>query len=307
LTEAVPSNAGRAPSPTRVYATLALGVLAVSAAAIFIRFAQHANAPSLSIATGRLVLASLIMVPLALVSCGASMRALSPSQVARFALIGALLAAHFWFWIASLEHVSVALSTALVSTTPIWVALGAWVFRGERLTRGQIAGLLLAVGGGVGLALSGSEVAAGKSIALGCALAVAGAWVIAANMLIGQGIRATMPVRAYAALAYGWAAVWLLVAAWVTKTPLLGLQPNAYWAMLALALVPQLIGHTALNWALPYLGATTVAVSILAEPVGAAVMAAFLFNEPISLAMAICFGITLIGIALVAIKAKPSL
>ncbi len=301
---ALPAHA--MPSTTRVYATLALGVFAVSAAAIFIRFAQQANAPSLSIATGRLALASLIMVPLALATCGAEMRGLSRSHMLRFSLVGALLAAHFWFWIASLEHVSVALSTALVSTTPVWVALGAWLFRGERLTRGQTVGLLLAVGGGVGLALSGGSVAAGKSIALGCALAVAGALVIAGNMLIGQGLRAQLPVRAYAACAYGWAAVWLLIAAWVTQTPLLGLQPNAYWAMLALALVPQLIGHTSLNWALPYLGATTVAVSILAEPVGAAVLAAFMFNEPISLVMALCFAITLVGIGLVTLMGNKS-
>jgi drug/metabolite transporter (DMT)-like permease len=296
----------RSPSKTRVYATLGLGVLAVSSAAILIRLAQDANAPSLSIAAGRLALASLIIVPIALATCGAAVRTMSRQQVARFALIGALLAAHFWFWIASLAHVSVALSTALVSTTPVWVALGARAFRGERITLKQTFGLLLAVAGGAGLALVSGDVVAGKSLPLGCLLALGGAWAIAGNMLIGQSLRAQLPVRAYAALAYGWAAMWLIVAALITQTPLLGLHPNAYWAMLALALVPQLVGHTALNWALPFVGATTVAVSVLAEPVGAALIATVALNEPISLAMGLCFALTLVGIGLVAVGGKKT-
>ncbi len=163
---------------------------------------------------------------------------------------------------------------------------------------------MLAVAGGAALALSAgsSRDANHDALALGCALAIAGAWAIAGNMLIGQGLRAKLPVRAYAALAYGWAGAWLLLALIITKTPVLGLAPNAYWAMLALAIVPQLIGHTALNWALPYLGATTVAVSILAEPVGAALIATLVLNEPITLAMVLCFAATLVGIALVAFK-----
>jgi drug/metabolite transporter (DMT)-like permease len=224
----------------------------------------------------------------------------------RASIIGGLLAAHFWFWIASLGHVSVALSTALVSTTPVWVALGAWAFRGERITLTQTFGLLLAVAGGVGLALESGDAVAGKSIALGCLLALAGSWSIAANMLIGQGVRAQLPVRAYAALAYGWAAVWLIVALIVTKTPIFNLPPNAYWAMLALALVPQLVGHTALNWALPFVGATTVAVSVLAEPVGAALIATVALKEPISVVMGLCFALTLVGIGLVAVGGKKT-
>jgi drug/metabolite transporter (DMT)-like permease len=304
-TESACDNA-RSPSKTRVYATLGLGVLAVSSAAILIRFAQDANAPSLSIAAGRLALASLIIVPIALATCGADLRKVSRTTMARASLIGALLAAHFWFWIASLGQVSVALSTALVSTTPVWVALGAWCIRGERLTAPQVLGLLFAVAGGAGLALVSGDVVAGKSIALGCLLALAGSWAIAANMLLGQSMRAQLPVRAYAALAYGWAAVWLIVAALITQTPLLGLHPNAYWAMFALALVPQLIGHTSLNWALPFVGATTVAVSVLAEPLGAALIATVALKEPISLAMGLCFGLTLVGIGLVAMGGRKT-
>ncbi len=290
------------PSRTRVLATLALGVLAVSAAAIFIRYAQRAGAPSLTIAAGRLLMASLVMVPIALISSRASLTTLNRGDWARAALVGALLAAHFWAWIASLAYVSVAISTVLVTTTPVWVALGAWVFRGERLAPRQILGLLLAVAGSVALAVLGGDMGKVESLWTGALLALGGAWAIAGNLLIGQSLRGKVSVRVYAALAYGWAAVWLVLALIATGTPWLGLAPTAYAFMLALALVPQVIGHTALNWALPFLGATTVAVSVLGEPIGAALIATWLLNEPVSAAMVLCFGLTLLGIVLVAGK-----
>jgi drug/metabolite transporter (DMT)-like permease len=290
------------PSRARVLATLAIGVLAVSAAAIFIRYAQLAGAPSLTIAAGRLVMASLVMVPIALISSRATFATLTRTDWARAALVGALLAAHFWAWIASLSYVSVAISTVLVTTTPVWVALGAWLFRGERLGPRQVLGLVLAVAGSVALAVLGGNMGKVESLWTGALLALGGAWAIAGNMLIGQSLRGKLPVRVYAALAYGWAALWLVLALVVTGTSILGLAPAAYGYMLALALVPQVIGHTALNWALPYLGATTVAVSILGEPIGAALIATWLLNEPVSVWMVLCFGLTLVGIVLVALK-----
>jgi drug/metabolite transporter (DMT)-like permease len=290
------------PSRTRVFATLVGGVLAVSTAALFIRLAQGSGAESLAIAAGRLVLASLIIVPIAWLSKAQAVHAVNRRDVLRMVLVGGMLAAHFWLWIASLKMVSVALSTALVSTTPIWVALGNRVFFGERITALQAAGLLLAIAGGVGLALTDSTVTQHRQLLLGCLLALGGAWTITVNMLVGQRVRARLPVRTYAAMSYGFAALWLLVGAWLTQTKLLGLPANAYWCMLALALVPQLLGHTALNWALPFLGSTTVAVSVLAEPVGAAVLAAALLKEPLTPIMVICFAVTLLGIVLVAIR-----
>jgi drug/metabolite transporter (DMT)-like permease len=288
------------PSAQRIWLTLLAGVLAVSTAALFIRFAQGSGASSLAIAAGRLTLASLIMVPLALASHFSQARVLSTRTHALFALIGLMLAVHFWTWISSLAYVSVALSTALAATVPIWVAVGAWLFRKEKLTVTQRLGLLLAMLGGIALAFVSGGSTPSAVLWLGCTLALASAVAISVNMLIGQSLRASVPVKLYAALLYGWAAIWLLIAVAVTRTPLLNLATNAYLAMIALALVPQLIGHTAFNWALPYLGATTVAVTNLAEPIGAAFFAAIFLNEAMTWTMLACFACTLVGIILVA-------
>ena len=66
--------------------------------------------------------------------------------------------------------------------------------------------------------------------------------------------------------------------------------------MIALGLGPQLIGHTSFNWALRRLTATFVAVAILGEPVGSALLAYFLFGEKFSVMQFAGFILLLAGI-----------
>src|SRR5699024_3708780 len=101
---------------------LALGILAVSTAAIFIRYAQ-AEAPSLVIAAYRLSLAALLIAPFALSRRRAELAALGRRDLWLALLSGFFLALHFAPWITSLEYTTVASSVVLVTTTPLWVAL----------------------------------------------------------------------------------------------------------------------------------------------------------------------------------------
>jgi len=71
----------------------------------------------------------------------------------------------------------------------------------------------------------------------------------------------------------------LLLAVTVTGTSLGGYAPATYGAMVALACVPQLIGHVSLNWALRFLPATMVTVAVLGEPVGASLLAWMTLGE----------------------------
>ena len=70
--------------------------------------------------------------------------------------------------------------------------------------------------------------------------------------------------------------------------------------ILALALGPQLIGHTTFNWAIRRLPAPTVAMAILGEPVGAALLAWWLFDEAASPLQLAGFALLLGGIYLTA-------
>ena len=49
--------------------------------------------------------------------------------------------------------------------------------------------------------------------------------------------------------------------------------------LVLIALVPQLVGHSSLNWALGRVSATLVAVAVMAEPVGATILAWIVLGE----------------------------
>ncbi|HGY10599.1 MAG TPA: EamA family transporter, partial [Oceanithermus profundus] len=202
------------PGPVAVVAVLAVGVAAVSAAAIFIRFAFAAiggGAPgaALLLAAVRLGLAALLLAP---TWPGLVRARFQPGALALAALAGVFLAAHFGTWVTSLAYTSVAASVTIVTTNPIWVALFGWLWLGERVGRLTLSGILLATAGGVliglGDAAGGS---AGSAPLLGDALALVGAWTVSGYFLLGrEAQRRGLSIGQYVAVAYATAAAVLL-------------------------------------------------------------------------------------------------
>lgn len=265
------------PSP---YLVLLVGILAASTAALFIRFAQAEGAPSIVIAAGRLTLASLILTPFALASGHREIRQLSRPDLALAATSGAFLAIHFAAWITSLEHVSVLVSVVLVGTTPLWVALFAPLLLHEPLTRKIVGGIILAFAGGVLISIADpGDMAAGTKPLLGSLLAVIGAIAAGLYMIIGRRLRATISVTTYIWLVYSAAAIFLLLTAFATGNTLTGYTPPVYGAMLLLALIPQLIGHSSFNYALGYLPAVYVGLIAPVEQIASAALALIFLGE----------------------------
>ena len=98
-------------------------------------------------------------------------------------------------------------------------------------------------------------------------------------MLIGRGLRSDLSLLAYVWLTYSFAAIALIVAALAAGETFTGVSSSAWLLIAALALGPQLFGHTSFNWALRRLSATFVALSILGEPIGSALLAWWLLDE----------------------------
>lgn len=261
---------------------LLAGILAVSAASIFVRFAQG-GADSLVIAAGRLAIATLALAPVALARHRGALHGLGRRDSLLALAAGVLLALHFASWIASLAMTTVLQSVVLVTTTPLWVALLAPFALGERLSRGVVLGLLLAVAGGA-LMAAGGEGAGARSAAApdalrGGALALLGAWAMAGYLLVGRGLRARLALVPYVFIVYGAAATALLLVVALAGRPVAGLPPATWGWIVLLALVPQLIGHTSFNWALRHMRATPVAVVLFGEPVGATLLAFLVLGE----------------------------
>lgn len=277
-------------NPALFYLAIAGGILAVSTAAIFIRYAQQ-EVPSLVIAAVRLTLASLVLAPLALARHRAELALLSRGEVGLGLLSGFFLALHFASWISSLEFTSVASSVVLVSTTPLWVALLSPLVLRESIHRAAIVGLILALLGGVVVGLSEtcrlenglvcppmSAFLQGQAL-WGNFLALCGAWMGAGYLLIGRRLRARMSLIPYIFVVYGMAAIVLLVIMRTAGLSPFGYPPLNYLWMLLLALVPQLLGHSTFNWALRYLPASFVAVTLLGEPIGSTILALLILGE----------------------------
>lgn len=273
---------------------LAVGVIAVSLAAIFIRLA---DAPGVVVAAYRMLLASLILLPW---SIPALARAPLTRHNALYAVLaGVLLAAHFATWITSLSYTSVAASVALVSTHPLWVALFSWLFLKAAPALAVIFGILLTV---LGAAMIGfSDLGGGSAPPIGNGLAVLGAMAAAGYLLLGRAAqRRGLSLPAYVGVAYGVAALALLPLPALLNLPYLNYPLGSLIWIALLALIPQLVGHTSFNYALRFLNPTTVATVILLEPIGAGLLALAVFGETPSALTAVGALILVAGVILTA-------
>lgn len=268
------------------FLVLGIGLLAVSLGGVLARLAQGEGVSSLAVATWRLGFAALLVTPVALHHSRRELASLSGRQLALTAAAGLFLALHFATWITSLEFTSVASSTALVSTNPLWIGLVTIVFFRARINGLMLAGIAFSLAGSLFIFWADSANAApGRDPMFGNFLAIAGSWSFSAYLIVGSRLRATLSLPAYIWLAYSAAALILLassiasIASGNGAAALTGYPAQAWLLLLGLALGPQLTGHTAYNWSLRHVSPTFVAVVALGEPVVGAALAYFAFGE----------------------------
>lgn len=262
------------PSPALV---LGLSLLGISFAAPLVRLS---TAHPVAIAAWRLGF-SLLIVAAALFASGQwrQLRMLRARDLAIASAAGIMLALHFWSWNTSVDLTTVAASVVLVNLQPVFVALlSAWWLH-EPPGRRQWLGIAVALAGAGVVASEGFMdvvVAAGHRPLLGNLLAVAGAVTAAIYYVIGRGLRKTIDLWPYVAVVYGACFVALLGIAAVLRVPLTPQPPRELAIFAGLALGPMLLGHTGMNYALRYLPAYVVNLTVLGEPIGATLLAALI-------------------------------
>ena len=256
---------------------LALALVGISFAGPLVRL-SHAH--PLAIAIWRLGF-SLVIVAAALIGTGTwrEWRQLDRRATVIALAAGVMLALHFWSWNASVGMTTIAASVVLVNTQPAMVALLSAAWLRERPTGGQWMGIGIAVAGAFVVALpdilSTPGIVTGRAL-LGDILALVGAATGAVYFVSGRRIRSALGIWPYVGLVYGACFIMLVVFAAAVRAPILD-QPSRELAIfLGLAVGPMLLGHTGLNWALKYLPAYVVNVTLLGEPIGATLLAALL-------------------------------
>jgi drug/metabolite transporter (DMT)-like permease len=287
-----------------------IAILAVSTASLFIRFAQN-EVPSLVIAAYRLSLAAIITGIITLPKYFNEIHQLKRNQVFQTFLSGFFLAFHFAAWITSLEFTSVTSSVVLVTTTPIWVALLSPLILKEKINRRMGFYLLIALLGSIVVTFSKSCTFINGSLActifssskgnnnlLGNVLALLGAFLAAGYVISGRNLRKTINLWPYTLLVYSIASVVLLLLCFLFKYPLFGFSFQSFIWLILLAIVPQIFGHTTLNWVLGFIPAAFVSIALLGEPVGSSILAWLFLKEPPSLIETLGGILILLGIIL---------
>lgn len=256
---------------------LAIGVCAVSTASTFIRLAQGEVHP-LAIAVWRLGIGGSVFCAAAVFSKKSSRRVLTAQERLFITASGILLAVHFSTWIISLSLTSVTASVVIVTLYPVFTALGSRLFFREPLTCGVWIGIWTAFFGSA--VISVSDIRTGGHRFSGDLLALAGAVSVAGYFLIGKQMRKRVGLVTYAAYTYSTAAAVSAAAALLFRIPLAGYSTSAWLWILLIALIPQITGHTFLNWSLKYMSATAVTLPVLTEPLISVLLAWAVLKEP---------------------------
>ena len=271
---------------------LLVSIVAVSTASILIRWSA---APPLAIASYRLLFATLMLAPFYLRSGGIRRLRESPRKDALTLMaVGVVLALHFASWITSLSLTSVASSVLFVHVDPIFVAAVSHFLLKERIDRNTLIGIVIAFAGAIVIAYGDAGI--GEANLYGDMLALFGAVMLGIYILAGRRLRQSLDLVSYVTPVYATSAVVLLIGSLITGTPLAPYPPREYLLFLAIAVVPMIFGHTFYNWALRYVSAPIVSISLLGEPVGATILALLFLNEAPSTLTLIGGAITLAGI-----------
>lgn len=278
------------------YLVLVIGVCGVASAALLARAGLDAGMSPLGLSAWRLVVASVGLLLWRTLSRGRSV--FDRSDQIRLALAGLFLAVHFATWIASLNYVSVARSTLLVATAPLWAGLAGLFVPSLRPSKFFWHGLLIAGVGTVVVTTQGATFRGGAHAWLGDLLAVIGAMAIVPYLLASQSVQKRHGTLATVTWIYTAAAVVLAGCALGTGGSAVPASPAAWGSILGMALFAQLIGHSSLNWSLKNFSASQVATTTLLEPVFAAALAWPILGEAISAMQGLGGVLLLIGVGI---------
>lgn len=279
-------------------------LIALGVAVIFISFSgpliAATAAPVLAIAFWRCFIGSGLTGIWVLVRERRQLAALGKREIKLIVFAGILLGLHFVTWIPSLAFTSVAASTALVATQPIWAAFIARA-RGILIPRAAWVGIFIALAGVI--FLTGVDVQMDTRHLIGDLLALAGAVFAAAYVSVAEQVRQSVSTGTMTFIVYGVSAITVLPLVAIFQQELFGFSAQAWIYILAITLGAQLLGHTLINKVLANSSATFVSMAILFEMPGAAIVAAIWLGQAPPVAIYPAAALILLGIVIV-IKAS---
>lgn len=288
-----------APTRRKVHIALVVAVFASTFAAIFFR--ETAPTHPFVAAGWRLALAAVLLAPALARAVG---RGDVDGRILRAGcLAGLCYGLHFGAWVTSLGLTSVAASVTLVTATPLLLGLVGLVTGRDRPTRRLWAALCLAAVGVVVIA-SGHAADSPHGVT-GDALALLGAAAMAGYLLVARSVGAALPVWAFMCIATSVGSAVLLGTALSLGISLVPSSARAAGFIVAATLLPQLVGHVALTWALRHAKPTLVGLATVGEPAAASLLAWLWLDEVVTARVAVGCALT-VGAVVLALR-QPAL
>ena len=277
MAEIASPTASTSKAPALAYAGMGVGIVALGFSALFVRWAA---APGVVTGLYRMAIASMILVPIAVVRHGNPRH--WPAAGLRMALIGgAALSFDLALWNTAVLYTSAANATLLANTAPLWVAIASVLIFREKLGRPFWVGLGLVLAGAA--AVLGADFLHDFTFGVGDLMALAAGVFYASYYLATQRGRRHLASLPYVASAGVASTCMLLVAVLVIGYPLTGYPPQTWASFIGLGLVTQVLGYVAVGYALGLLPASLVAPTMVGQPVMTALLAVPLLGEPLSL------------------------
>ena len=274
MTEDQPDNSV---GTARVMTAMGFAVLALSFSSIFVTGLERAEVPPLVIAFYRMAIATAILLPASIILKRTEITALVRKDLGLLALGGLCLAVHFAAWITSLRYVSIATSIVLVNSHPLFVVIASYFFLGERPARRGLIGTAVGLSG---MAIMSYDAVINVELELkGDALALLGALAVVGYFIVGRKARTRMSLLGYVTPLYAACSLFLLGVLLIKGDSLTPYNSSIWLLLVALAIIPTIIGHTVFNWALKHVRPTAVSLAFLGEPVIASFLALIFFAQ----------------------------
>ena len=288
---APPSGLSRPPAPDVVRLGVAVVFISLSGPMI-----AATAAPVLAIAFWRCLIGSGITGVWVIARRWSSLGALTRREIRLTVIAGVFLGLHFATWIPSLTLTTIAASTALVATQPIWAALIARA-TGVRISSRVWIGIAIAFSGVI--VLTGVDLSVDPAHLWGDALALVGAVFSAAYVSVAERVRKTVDTSTMTFILYAVSAVTILPLVFIFGQQLVGFDAQAWALILAVTLGAQLLGHSMMTRVLSSTSATVVSLAILFEMPGATLVAAIWLGQVPPLALLPAAALILAGLVFV--------
>lgn len=272
---------------------LLIGVMALSASAIFVKLA---NAPSSIMAFYRIFFSFCVIFTISKKDTRKELLSLSKKEIILGIISGISLALHYFLWFQSLNLTSVASSTVIVTLQPLFAFVAGYLFFKERYTKLAVLGFIIAVIGSVIIGWGDFQLSSRALI--GDLLAFISAGFISTYFIIGQYTRARLSTFSWITLTYFFAFVFLGILSLIMKIPFTGYSLNTWLNIFGITLISTLLGQVIFTWLLKYFPATVISMTILGEAVGTCILGYFILHETVSLKQFIGIVVILFGIGL---------